>query len=165
MVEELFLKLRQTFVGRPFTAEQREADWSFAFGTDSNISTASDWRFVDATGIKLSSKDDGHQFGLPTPINVERQANDQLGSSAVVAIEIDYPTGDLNVFFDSGIRLHIYNSSMGYESWMASFQCDGEEIGLVGGGGGAVGYYRHDIASKPRIVHMEWLAPEVWNVR
>jgi hypothetical protein len=165
MVADLPSKFMRTFVGRSCIAERREADWSFAFGNNCNVTTASDWRFVDARGITLSSKDDGHQFGLPTPVDVERQANEQLGSSAVVAIEVDRPTADLNVFFVNGIRLQILNTSIGYESWMASFQCDGEEIGLIGGGGGAVGYYRHDAASKPRVIHGAWLPEDVWNNR
>lgn len=93
------------------------------------------WRIVGTTYVCVSSEDDGHQFGLPRPVDAEAKANELLGGKTVLAIEFDGCTGDLRFQFEGPLTLEILTTSSGYESWQMWHR---QEVFAVGASGGLI---------------------------
>lgn len=104
-------------IGKTVSVERREGDWVFQFGPDFVITVGTFWRLIGKTYICVSSEDDGHQFGLPAPIDVEAESNRLLAGKAVRSVEADIRTGDLNILLDGHLTIDIVTFSAGYESW------------------------------------------------
>lgn len=85
----------------------------------------------------FASEDDGHQFGLPSPVDGEDKANVLFGASLVVDIALDRTTADLVVSFENGTRVDVFNNSLGYEGWQAGMRTKSGEATIVGLGGGS----------------------------
>jgi hypothetical protein len=67
---------------------QREYDWLFAF--DKNITLTVDclWRLIEDGRIRLTSQDEGQQFGLPAPVNAAEEINCRLAQTLITAVEL-----------------------------------------------------------------------------
>jgi hypothetical protein len=100
----------------------------------------SPWRIVTRDGVIFSATDDGHKFGLPSPLDGEAVANELLAGSTIVGLEVDRTTADVTITFDNHARVDIFTNSVGYEGWHARFETDRDEIGIIGLGGGKVGF-------------------------
>ena len=127
-------KLTMLLAGRRLTAViRREFDWAFIFDAPgSGLGVASLWRIVSESRIALTSKDDSQQFGLPEPVDGEREAKRLLSGKAVQRISIRRDTGDIAIHFSDGATLEALNTSAGYESWEIGI--DGLRVIGVGGG-------------------------------
>ena len=122
-------------VGSSVTVERREGDWAFAFGPDFVIAVASLWRLIGASYVCVTSEDDGHQFGLPSPVDAAAKANDLLSRTIVETVEVDFCTGDLTLRFEGALTLEFVTDSSGYESWQMWHSGEFLAFGASGGRG------------------------------
>ena len=122
-----FLKLHQlTAVVR------REYDWVFTFSEGVSLVASCLWRLTEAGRIRLTSSDDGHQFGLPAPVDAERLLNELLAGSQVRNVDLRNGTLDLRLTFDNDRNVEIIPDSSGYEAW--TLQRLEQQYIAVGGG-------------------------------
>jgi hypothetical protein len=130
--------LGNLLAGRQCKVVKRESDWNFNFGEGLNVTASVPWRIVTPNGIAHGDRDDGQWFGLRQPVDGEARANALLRERSVVAVEADELTADLQITFDDGVRLDLFNDSSGYEGWQADLSRDSAQpltIVAMGGGG------------------------------
>jgi hypothetical protein len=111
---------------------RREHDWVFSFSDGISLVVACLWRLIEHERIKRASPDDGQQFGLPAPVDAERELNDLIGNSRLVSVELRDGTLDLRLIFENGRALEIIPDSSGYEAW--TLQRADQQYIAVGGG-------------------------------
>lgn len=107
-------------------------EWIFKFGDRFVLQTASPWRIVEKGAIRLGWRDDGHQFGLPNPVNASSRALALL-NAPIESTNTSSGTGDLQISFGEACRLEVFNDSSGYEGWIVNGP-DGEYTAAQGGG-------------------------------
>jgi hypothetical protein len=93
-----------------------EHSWAFEFDKAA-LTTSFPWRVVTGGRLVLTSNDDGHQFGLPQPIDAEKEARARLVGHKIIAAAVDAETADLRLTFDNGARLELPLGSVAYETW------------------------------------------------
>ena len=125
-------ELAALLVGQTVAAKRGESQWTFALGSQFVVSCYA-WRLIGAKSIIVTSEDDGHQFGLPSPVDAEKSANDALAKAKIVAVEVDARTGDCTLRVGDVLTLQFLTMSMGYETWQ--LYRDGEFFGAVGNEG------------------------------
>ena len=114
-------KFKAAIVGRRVQLIRREYDWVLDFGDDLAIVVETLWRLRDENRILVTSDDEGHQFGLPAPLDAEAAANDRLNGVAVVSLNDAAVTPDFTIHLDGGLAVDVIARSAGYESWQTSF--------------------------------------------
>ncbi len=114
------------------SANCTEFDWCSAFAGGSSFCTQSAWRRLKLGRVLKASGGHGQWFGLPQPVDHERELAKDLHGLALTAINVDDLTGDLTLELRESNCIEIRISSSGYESY--SFRLFGHEY--VGGGGG-----------------------------
>lgn len=123
----------QSLVGRCFQSlTRREYDWVVAFDRDGSLVVACLWRLVESGRIRFTSADDGHQFGLPAPVDAAAEVNARLTGAAVEVVELRAGLLDLELRFDTGHAFQIIPDSSGYEAWQLSI--GNRQFIAVGGG-------------------------------
>lgn len=137
-------------------ATRLENGWSFAFSDDDTegggIFVSAPWRIVSGNQIAHAVDDDGQRFGLPEPVDGETKTNELLEGRRVRSFIVDRITADLRVEFEASVRLDVFTYSAGYESWNVSFEMAGDEVTLVGGGGGNLSFVSVPKGSNPKVV-------------
>lgn len=138
METDLLSAIKLATIGRSGSVTRLENGWNITFGGGlakggCRMFVDSPWRIVKDGKIRHTSDDDGQKFGLPKPVDAEREANAHLRRRKVTEFEIDRATSDIRVEFAGGVRLEILTVSAGYEAWSARFSLDGQDITLVGG--------------------------------
>ncbi len=109
--------------------------WYFDFGGENRVGTGSSWRLLRSVGdepIIITSEDDGHQFGLPEPVDAAEWVYSRVAGRPVTAASISPKSGDLLIEFLGGISLELLQMSAGYESW--SLYVRGQRYECAGGG-------------------------------
>jgi len=96
---------------------RRGHDWVFAFDGQASLVVQCLWRLVEGNRIRLTSLDDGQQFGLPAPVDATETINSRLGNAALLTLNLREGTLDLQLTFDTGHTLEIIPDSSGYEAW------------------------------------------------
>ncbi|HTU24348.1 MAG TPA: DUF6188 family protein [Pirellulales bacterium] len=126
-------------VGRRFVELVRnECTWHLVFDNRDGISAACLWRLLEGGRIRLTSQDDGHQFGLPAPVDAVVETNQQIAGATVAAVRLAAGTLDLEITFSTGHAIQLLPDSAGYESWQAwrpDYQfiaCGGGELVVFG---------------------------------
>ena len=120
-------------VGRQFQSlTRREFDWVLVLGEDVHLVIACLWRLVEDGRIQRTGQDDGHQFGLPAPVDAAAEVNRCLAGATVEAVDLRRGTLDLDLRFTTGHVLQIIPDSAGYEAWILS---DGSRQFIAVGGG------------------------------
>lgn len=125
-------ELVSLLVKQPVMMRRTEVKWFISIGARFVIATDS-WRLIGSKSIITTSEDDGHQFGLPAPVDAEARANEALADNRIAAVEMDVRTGDCTLRFGNGLSLQILTWSSGYETWQ--LYRDGEFFGAVGNEG------------------------------
>ncbi len=110
----------------------RDHDWLFRFEDSAALIVSCLWRFIEEERIRLTSEDDGHQFGLPAPVDGAAELIRCVGNGKVDAVVLRRGTLDLELRFETGHVLQIIPDSAGYESWIAND--NGKQFIAVGGG-------------------------------
>jgi len=111
---------------------RREYDWVLVLDNDASLVVTCLWRILEGGRIRFTSQDDGHQFGLPAPVDAASEVNDRIAGRLVSAVELREGTLDLELRFDSGHALQIIPDSAGYEAWTLSY--GSRQFIAVGGG-------------------------------
>ena len=133
----LFEKLRESAVGTTCEITRWEHSWRFLFGNRCWIVVECQWRIICDNRIAVAGRDDGHQFGLPAPVDGQNLGNSLLSGSIVTDFTLDHTTADLTISFQNGCRIDVLNNSMGYEGWQAGVDTELGEGTIIGLGGGS----------------------------
>jgi hypothetical protein len=108
--------------------------WSFNFQGSLHLNVQCPWRIAGERGILLGGDDDGQKFGLPATVDGAIEAMKLLSATHLEQIVIADATADICLEFNSGLRLELFNNSLGYEGWSCSTSSGIEIIGMGGGG-------------------------------
>ena len=131
---ELFLrKVRREACGQCASIIRSNQNWCLAIGADFSLCTDSIWRLIGKKNIVVTSEDDGHQFGLPAPVDAAEKLNRLLTDKPLEQIELNAVTGDFSFYFSGPLVLEILTSSAGYESWQLYRRGELEAVGKNGG--------------------------------
>ena len=113
--------------------DRDEFSWGFVFDGPAGVTHPCLWRLIEAGRIRCTSEDDGHQFGLPAPVDARAKAESVLSSRPVVSAMIRPETGDLILEFEGDLVLELLQTSAGYEAWHL-VSPSGQHIVATGGG-------------------------------
>lgn len=156
MISPLLTGFERATVGRECLLERRDADWVFHFGggapDGSSVTTDALWRVIDGGRIRLTSEDDGQQFGLTSPLDAQDACRGIFHGRSAHSVSVDPLTADLTVDFDAGARLEIISTSSGYESWQARFTHADQDVTLIGAGGGSLSFASAPAGSNPSVL-------------
>lgn len=98
------------------------------------IQVESLWRLLSGGRLKLTSRDDGQQFGLPAPVQAIPALAAAIVGRRVAFVRVTEGTADLTISLGD-ITLEVIAESSGYEAW----QVEGPQGTIaVGMGGGEV---------------------------
>jgi len=111
---------------------RREWDWVFVFEPEVNLVVGCLWRLVENGRIRLTSADDGQQFGLSAPLDAVDEIKQRLTSASVKKVELREGLLDLDIHFNTGHVLQVIPDSSGYEAWTLSHEA--QHYLAVGGG-------------------------------
>lgn len=112
--------------------EKRDHTWFFVLDDGSTIATESAWRLTRDAKIVVTSEDDGHQFGLPAPVDARARVKEAIGQASIIRFELRETTSDLVLHFPDAVAIDFLNLSCGYEGWRAVY--NGRETVSLGGG-------------------------------
>jgi hypothetical protein len=119
-------------IGRVLLGVQRkDFTWCFNLDDGGHIDTESQWRLIKES-VVMTSEDDGHSFGLPSPVNAAATVEKIVAGSFVNRFELDNRTGDLSLCFQNGVTIQFVTLSSGYEGWRIGH--GDREIVCLGGG-------------------------------
>jgi hypothetical protein len=116
---------------------RREFDWVVHFDAETTLVIECLWRLVDSGRIRLTSEDDGHQFGLAAPIDAAAEVTTLLSGTEVLGVDVREGLLDLNIRFDGGRTLQVMPNSSGYEAWHLT---SGKNELIAAGGGNLATY-------------------------
>lgn len=111
---------------------RREHDWVFEFDGPATLTVECLWRLLKDGRIRLTSEDDGQQFGLPAPVVGAEETGRYLVGGSIESVDLRAGTLDLDLRFDTGHVLQVLPDSAGYEAWKVTDL--GREFIAVGGG-------------------------------
>jgi hypothetical protein len=114
------------------SVEKQDYTWFFTFNDQIAVSTESPWRFMAKGRIVVTSEDDGHQFGLPAPVDAAQRVLSEIGVIPVTTSIVDASTGDLTIKFGNDVYIQFLQMSCGYESWRLGI--NGTDVFCTGGG-------------------------------
>lgn len=95
--------------------EHLDYQWEFVLSGGTVISAESEWRLVDNGRIRVTSGDDGHLFGLGSPVAAASVVLEAVGGRTICTVTV--ALGDLNLDFGDGLALQVLQLSSGYEAW------------------------------------------------
>jgi hypothetical protein len=105
-------------IGRTLqSVEKHDQTWMFVFDSQVAICTQADWRLVMDGGIRATSGDHGHGFGLPAPFDAIQKLQTSVVGRIVGGATIVPDTGDLLLTLVPPARLEFLQLSSGYEAW------------------------------------------------
>jgi hypothetical protein len=107
-------------------------EWVFILDQDVAIRVAGPWRIMAKGRIALGSCDHRQQFGLPQPVDGQREGLSLLAQSPIARAGVTPVCADLLLEFADGTCLEILNPSSGYEGWNLTGR--GHTIVALGGG-------------------------------
>lgn len=92
-------------------------NWSFALSDQTCLGVGCLWRLLEGGRIRFTSDDDGHQFGMSSPVDACAEVNARLSGAIVSAVQLREGTLDLTIEFSTGHVLEVVPTSLGYEAW------------------------------------------------
>jgi len=105
-------------VGHSFQSlTRREFDWVLVFDKKASLVIECLWRLVENGRIRVTSQDDGQQFGLPSPVDAAGEVNHRLAQASVKAVDLREGLLDLDLRFSTGHIFQVIPNSSGYEAW------------------------------------------------
>ena len=138
MIRSLGQLFTQTLESASFNRDTKE--WVFVFSGGIALRVSAPWRVVAHGQIAVGWRDDGHRFGLQTPIDATERLGAFVQGHRIASTTVS-PSGDLAIDFGGECTLEIFNASCGYEGWQ--LQGPGERW-TVAQGGGHVSESEHD---------------------
>lgn len=111
---------------------RREGDWVVEFDGGERVTIECLWRLTEAGRVRYTSRDYGHEFGLPAPVNAADEVTRRLEGALIEAVELREGTLDLEIVFSGGHTLQVIPHSACYEAW--NLTRPGTLIIAIGGG-------------------------------
>jgi hypothetical protein len=127
-------------IGRSCAISRREHDWAFDLTGGAVLMVYVPWRIISGGRIALGSNDDGQIFGRASPVDGEAEARSLLGDKSIMRAVLDRETADLTLHFEAATRIEIFNNSMGYEGWQATYDEGDKRWSVIALGGGEVAF-------------------------
>ena len=137
---------------RLLSVERQPYHWIFNFDGNASLVLHGLWRHIADGQIRRTSEDDGHQFGLPEPVDAAAELNQSLSGLDVRSIALRDGTLDISISFANGHVLESVSTSSGYEAWEAF---DGIRQ-FIGVGGGRIDVYSCSLRTTKQVV---WADP------
>jgi hypothetical protein len=114
----------------------KDADsWHFYFADKIYTSSCGFWRLLESNRIVFISLDNGHQFGLPKPLDLVEKITKLLTGKKLTEIKVHKDIADLTLTISGDIKIQIFIASSGYETYDFSF----ENKRYIGLGSGDIG--------------------------
>lgn len=130
MTTDLIFKTNSIFESVSY--DKDTDSWNFYFTDKIYVSSSGFWRLLEANKITIVSLDNGHQFGLPKPLDLVAEIKKQLTGKKLIEVRVDKNTADLTLTISDNIKIQVFISSSGYETYDFSFE-DNRYIGLGSG--------------------------------
>jgi hypothetical protein len=137
MTDELNFKTVSLF--KSVTYEKDADSWHFEFSDNIGFFAQTLWRLLDNKRIELVSLDNGHQFGLPEPIDLVERLNEKLIGKHLLEIKVKQNTADLQLTLTDNLQIEIFITSSGYESYQFSI----DKKNYIGLGSGEISFYEN----------------------
>jgi hypothetical protein len=117
-----------------------DPDWFLRFAPDAWFVVSCPRRIVARGGIAFADADHGQLFGLAQPVDGEARSNELLGGAYVLDVSISVETADVVIQLEGGVRIDVFNNSMGHEGWNATYPAlsGSNRVRLIGLGGGEI---------------------------
>ena len=115
MTKNLIFKTTASF--NSATYDKDGESWHFIFDNKIWITSSGFWRLLKSNKIVSISLDNGHQFGLPEPLDLVQELNNILTGKKLLKIVVENDTSDINLFISDDIKIEIFISSTGYETY------------------------------------------------
>lgn len=106
--------------------------WVFSFSDNVTVQAETFWRVIDGNKIIYTSEDHHQKSGLSQPIDLTKAVLEIFKNIHLKRIEVQDGTGDLILNFSDQLKIEIYITSSGYESYSFWIE-DKRYIGLGGG--------------------------------
>jgi hypothetical protein len=133
--------LAERLAGRKLAViQRREHDWAFGFGDapTSGLRVECPWRILFEGRIAFTDTDHAQRFGLPAPLDGEKEVERLLANKVVEKVTIRPDAGDLTIIFSGQTILEVLNNSRGYEGWEIRIG----DVSVIALGGGELAIYR-----------------------
>ncbi len=107
-------------VNAPFKVVERDESsnwWCFVFEDGIAITLTTFWRVLQNNKILRVSEDEGQLFGLEKPINLIEFLSQKLSGLVLTEIIIRKNTADIVLLITEEIKIEVFISSSGYESY------------------------------------------------
>jgi hypothetical protein len=117
--------------------QRLEFEWVFEFGPRKVLQVRCPWRILLNGRIAFASSDDGDQFGLPQPVDGEKETRRIFAERTIQQIVVREDTGDLSICFGEKTSLEVINMSSGYEGW----EIGAVDVRIIGLGGGKLAIF------------------------
>ncbi len=111
---------------------RRDHEWIITFDRDAQLIVACLWRLLENGRIRITSEDNGQQFGLPASVNAAEEANKRISGSRIESAELREGTLDLALYLSTGHVFEVIPDSSGYEAWQLHHKS--AQFIAVGGG-------------------------------
>ena len=92
-------------------------NWMFYFSERIYANSSGFWRLLQKNKILFIWLDNNHQFGLAKPIGLVEELNRILSGQSLKKIEVIKDTYDLRLTLTNDLKIEIYISSSGYETY------------------------------------------------
>lgn len=135
MEKEFFTQTNSQFNSLNYNKDSDS--WTFEFADKISINVTSIWRLLVGKQIKLVSLDNGHQFGLPKPVDLIYEMTEILTGKYLLEIKVKQFTGDLLLTLTDNLQIEIFITSSGFESYKFSI----ENRNYIGMGSGDLEFY------------------------
>lgn len=119
-------------------------EWIFAFDNGASVEISCLWRLLENDRIRFTIRDEGQQFGLPTPVDAAEELNRRIANAKVESVILREYTLDFELRFDTGHALQVFPDSSGYEAWGAR----NRDKRFIAVGGGELAIFGDDATSE-----------------
>lgn len=130
MPNELIFKTNSSF--NSINYDKNGESWNFLFEDKIWFASSGFWRLLVNKKIVSVSLDNGHRFGLPQPLDLIQEVSNILEGKRVRKVIVDNDTADLTLLITDDIKIGIFISSSGYETYEFSIE-NKRYIGLGAG--------------------------------
>jgi len=115
MTNELTFKTNSKF--QSVTFDKSADSWYIVFADKIAFNVSVFWRLLSDKQIQLVSLDNGHQFGLPKPVDISQLLTEALTGKTLLEIKVKQNSGDLVLTLTDNFEFEIFISSTGYETY------------------------------------------------
>jgi len=135
MEKDLIIRTNSEFLSVNYDIDS--LSWNFEFADRISFNVSAMWRLLIEKYIRFVSLDNGHQFGLPRPLDLVSELTEIIRGKALLEIKVQQFTADLLLKLSDNIQIEIFISSSGYETYTFAI----EDKNYIGMGAGDLSIY------------------------